>query len=340
MKLLTLLVPCYNSQDYMEKCIRSLLPGGEEVDILIVDDGSKDRTGEIADRFSSQYPDRVRVIHKENGGHGSGLNVGIAQAQGLYFKTVDSDDRLDPEALRSLLDLIRSYAGKNPVPDLIVNDYVYDRPEKEAVFSVSYSHVFKTNTLMTWDTARAFPLWKQFMIHSLTYRTQMLRDMHLELPVHTFYEDNIYIYRPLPHVKYIAYLHQPLYGYFIGRPDQSVQDDVILQRLDQCTSIAEQMITSYTMDELNQLPRHLRNYMLNNAAGQLFTTSALQYIDGHEHGEQCNRHMWKTIHDYDPALYKKLRHNPIGMITILPGKVGRKLLVWAYRTGRRAIQFS
>ena len=340
MKLLTLLIPCYNSQDYMERCIQSLLPGGDEVDILIVDDGSKDKTGEIADRLASQNPGIVRVIHQENGGHGSGLNVGIANALGLYYKTVDSDDRLEADALKCLLDMIRSYVGKEPVPDMIVNDYVYDRPEKDSVFSVTYHHVFKPDRLMTWETARHFPIWKQFMIHSLTYRTQMLRDMHLELPTHTFYEDNIYIYRPLPHVKYIAYLHKPLYGYFIGRSDQSVHDDVILRRLDQCTSIAEQMITSYTLEELDQLPRKLRSYMLNNASGQLFTTSALQYIDGHERGEQCNRHMWKTIYDYDPALYKKLRRNLLGMTTVLPGKVGKKLLVLAYRTGRRLINFS
>ena len=340
MKLLTLVVPCYNSQDYMEKCIRSLLPGGEEVDILIVDDGSRDRTGEIADGLAAQYPGIIRVIHQENGGHGAGLNTGIANAQGLYFKTVDSDDRLDAHALKSLLDLIRSYQGKDAVPDMIVNDYVYDTASQQSVFGVTYHHVFKMDRLMTWDSARRFPIWKQFMIHSLTYRTQMLRDMRLTLPVHTFYEDNIYIYRPLPYVKNIAYLHEPLYGYFIGRPDQSVHDDVILRRLDQCTAIAEQMITSYTLDQLNTLPRHLRSYMLNNAAGQLFTTSALQFIDGHERGERCNQHMWKTIYDFDPALYKALRHNLLGMTTVLPGKLGRKLLVFAYRFGRRMIQFS
>ena len=203
MKLLTLLVPCYNSQDYMEKCIQSLLPGGDELDILIVDDGSHDRTGAIADAFVRDYPDRVRVIHQENGGHGAGLNTGIANAQGLYFKTVDSDDRLDPDALRSLLNLIRSYAGSDTVPDLIVNDYVYDTADKQAVFGVTYHHVMQPGRLMTWDTVRHFPIWKQFMIHSLTYRTGMLRDMKLVLPVHTFYEDNIYIYRPLPWVKTI-----------------------------------------------------------------------------------------------------------------------------------------
>lgn len=92
MKLLSVAIPCYNSEEYMRKCIESLLVGGEDVEILIVDDGSSDGTAEIADGYRALYPSIVKVIHKENGGHGSAVNEGLAQATGLYFKVVDSDD--------------------------------------------------------------------------------------------------------------------------------------------------------------------------------------------------------------------------------------------------------
>ena len=95
MKLLTFAIPCYNSEAYMEKCIESILPGGEDVEILIVDDGSKDRTAEIADRYEREYPTICRAIHQENGGHGEAVNAGIRNATGLYFKVVDSDDWVD-----------------------------------------------------------------------------------------------------------------------------------------------------------------------------------------------------------------------------------------------------
>ena len=81
-KYLSFVVPCYNSESYMARCIESLLPGGEDVEIIIIDDGSKDKTGEIADAYQKQYPDLVKVIHKENGGHGSGVNAGLACARG------------------------------------------------------------------------------------------------------------------------------------------------------------------------------------------------------------------------------------------------------------------
>ena len=103
MKLLTFAIPCYNSQDYMEHCIDSMLPGGEDIEILIIDDGSKDRTAEIADDYERRYPGIVRAIHQENGGHGEAVNAGIRNATGLYFKVVDSDDWVEPEMFEALL---------------------------------------------------------------------------------------------------------------------------------------------------------------------------------------------------------------------------------------------
>lgn len=104
MKLLTFAIPCYNSQDYMEHCIDSILPGGEDIEILIIDDGSKDRTAEIADDYERRYPGIVRAIHQENGGHGEAVNAGIRNATGLYFKVVDSDDWVDADAYKKILE--------------------------------------------------------------------------------------------------------------------------------------------------------------------------------------------------------------------------------------------
>ena len=103
MKLLTITVPCYNSQDYLDRCMESLLVGGEDVEILIVDDGSTDRTAEMADAYAQKYPAIVKVIHKQNGGHGSAVNAGIAGATGLFFKVVDSDDWVKEESYYEIL---------------------------------------------------------------------------------------------------------------------------------------------------------------------------------------------------------------------------------------------
>ena len=111
MKLLSIAIPCYNSQDYMERCINSLLPGGDDVEILIVDDGSHDLTSEIADAYERRHPHIVKAIHQENGGHGAAVNAGLAQASGLYFKVVDSDDWVDAQAYEKILATLREIAG-------------------------------------------------------------------------------------------------------------------------------------------------------------------------------------------------------------------------------------
>ena len=176
------------------------------------------------------------------------------------------------------------------------------------------------------------------MIHALAYRTGLLREMGLVLPKHTFYEDNLYIYQPLPYVKKILYLDKPLYGYYIGREDQSVNDNVIIRRLDQVTRIAESMITSYPWEKLNALPKKLRDYMVSNIAGQLYTTSALQYMSG-EKGLEMNRALKKALRDYDGTLYRKLGQTFQGGVTMLPGSLGRGLTVGSYRLGRKMIKF-
>lgn len=339
MKLLTITVPCYNSAAYMERCIESLLPGGGEMDIIIINDGSTDATGAIADRFAAQHPECVRVIHQPNGGHGEGINQGIRHARGLYFKVVDSDDRLDVTALLKLLAILRKLAEIPAQPDLIVNNYVYDKEDKQAVFSVNYRVSMRPNCVIGWDDVHRFPVHKQFMIHSLIYRTQMLRDMNLVLPKHTFYEDNIYIYRPLPHTRLLYYFDEPLYGYFIGREDQSIAEKNIIRRLDQVSNMAEQMITSYSLAQLRSLPKTLYYYMLNNCAGMLATTSALQFIAETEDSLGLNRHMWQVIREFDEALYLKLRSNLLGRATVLPGAAGRRTLVSGYRFVRKMIQF-
>ena len=101
MKLISFAIPCFNSYEYMGKCIESILPGGEDVEIIIVNDGSTDDTLKIAEAYAKKFPTIVRVIDKENGGHGSAVNAGLEAATGLYYKVVDSDDWLDADAYKS-----------------------------------------------------------------------------------------------------------------------------------------------------------------------------------------------------------------------------------------------
>ena len=129
-KLITFAVPCYNSADYMDKCVRSLLAGGSDIEIILVDDGStKDDTPAICDRYAAEHPDIVKVIHQENGGHGEGVNQGLRNARGIYYKVVDSDDWLDTDALAKVMDKLREFAAMPAPVDLLIANYVYEHAE-------------------------------------------------------------------------------------------------------------------------------------------------------------------------------------------------------------------
>ena len=337
MKLLTVTIPCYNSAAYMRRAVDCLLPGGDEIEILIVDDGSTDETGAIADEYAARYPGIVRVIHQENGGHGEGINQGIRNAQGLYFKTLDSDDRLDSALLPGYMDLLRAHSQEGNTADIVVNDYVYDRPDREAVYRIRYGRMFPPGKLIGWEDAGRFLSSNQFMIHALCYRTQVLRDMGLVLPKHVFYEDNLYIYRPLPHTRKLLYYPQPLYGYFVGRADQSTSDAVLLKRLENVTRIAEEMCCSYTWQELCRQPRNLRDYMLSNICGNLCTAGAQQYMGRTDEGRRLHDRMFETIRQFDPELYRHIRRHPLGWAASWKNPLGRKTLLFFYRLVRSFI---
>ena len=233
MKLLSMVIPCYNSQDYMKFCIESLLPGGDDIEIIIINDGSQDNTAEIADKYATLYPDIIKVIHQENGGHGEALNAGIRCATGIYLKVVDSDDWVDTRAYLKMLDKLRELIQENNIVDMFITNFVYEKQGAKSKTVMSYSGILPENIIFTWDNINPFPKGRYFMMHSLILKTQLLKDCNLILPKHTFYVDNLFVYIPLKNVQSMYYLNVDFYRYFIGRNDQSVNEKIMIKRIDQ-----------------------------------------------------------------------------------------------------------
>ena len=227
-KLITFAVPCYNSAAYMRHCIETLLSAGEQAEIILVDDGSvKDDTPAICDEYAAKYPTIVKAIHQENGGHGEGVNQGIRNATGLYYKVVDSDDWLDTDALQKVLARLHTLVTRGTAPDLMICNYVYEHTEDGTSHTVRYTNIFPQERLFTWMHVGHFRPDQNLLMHSVMYRTEVLRKCGMVLPKHTFYVDNIFVYQPLPFVKTMYYMDLDLYRYFIGREDQSVNDAVL-----------------------------------------------------------------------------------------------------------------
>ena len=140
MKILSIAVPCYNSQEYMRKCVDSLLKGGEDVEILIVDDGSKDDTLKIARDYEEKYPTIVKAIHQENKGHGGAVNTGLAHATGLYFKVVDSDDCVDVDVYLDIIKTLKELVAGPQTVDMFISNFVYDKAGAKHIKVMRYKH--------------------------------------------------------------------------------------------------------------------------------------------------------------------------------------------------------
>ena len=200
MKLLSVAIPCYNSEAYMRHCIESLLEGGDEVELLIVDDGStKDNTAGIADEYQEKYPGICRALHQENGGHGEAVNTGLKNASGVYFKVVDSDDWVDRDAYMEILRTLREFVYGTETVDMLVSNFVYEKQGVRRKKVMNYRTALPKNQVFTWEDVKVFMLGQYILMHSVIYRTELLRQCGLELPKHTFYVDNIFVYQPLPH---------------------------------------------------------------------------------------------------------------------------------------------
>ena len=338
MKLLSVTIPCYNSEAYMRNCIHSLLVGGEEVEIIIVDDGSKDGTGAIADEYAQKYPTIVKAVHQENGGHGEAVNTGLKNATGLYFKVVDSDDWVSISAYKEILKTLSQLAGARPSVDMLISNFVYEKEGAKRKKVMSYRSAFPQDRVFTWDDVKFLHKGQYILMHSVIYRTKLLRECGLDLPKHTFYVDNIFVYQPLPHVKHIYYLDVNFYRYYIGRQDQSVNEEVMIGRIDQQIRVTKLMLGYY--DAMKISSRKLRHYMIQYLEIMMTICSVLAIKSGTEENLEKKKELWQYLKKQNLPLFLRLRMGFLGQGCNLPGKGGRELLILGYKITQKFYGFN
>lgn len=338
MKILTIAIPCYNSEAYMRKCIDSALTGGEDVEIIIVDDGSSDKTAQIADEYAEKYPAIVKAIHQENGGHGEAVNTGLKNAMGVFFKVVDSDDWISEEAYKKVIKALKSSIKMNSELDLLLTNFVYDKIGVRHKKTMSYKGALKEHTLLTWNDGVKINKLQYILMHSVIYRTSMLKKCELQLPKHTFYVDNIFIFKPLPYVRKIYYLNVDFYHYFIGRNDQSVNELVMISRLSQQIKVNKIMIDFFSETEIEN--KVLNKYMFQYLDMMMCVSSIMAILSGDKEKLTQKEELWSYLKEKDIELYKKLRHTIFGIWMNLPGHTGRMFSKMGYKVMQKVFGFN
>lgn len=339
-KTLTFVVPAYNMTEYLERCVESLIATkrNDDIEVLIVDDGSSDGTLEMAKKYENRYPGIVRAIHQENKGHGGAVNTGVTAATGMYVKVVDADDWVGPESLEQVMAVLRREAASQEPIDMLVTNYVYDKVGKRNKHVVNFRRAMEAGKRLTWDDLGHFGLSEYILMHALTFRTEVVRQSGMQLPEHTFYVDFIYAYQPFPWVKTMEYLDTPFYHYFIGRDGQSVQTDVMIRRVDQLRLVNQCMVKA--TPERGTVPDGLYRYMIHFLAIESSVASVFMILSRDPANYQKKKDMWADIKAYSPTIYEDVRKKAMSRALNLRGSAGRFVIRKGYFLAEHVVGFN
>lgn len=270
-KILSITIPSYNVEKYIDKCVQSMLVDSilDDIEILIVNDGSKDSTPEIARGYVEKYPQTVRLIDKENGGHGSTINAGIREATGKYFKVVDGDDWLNTENLEHFIALLKEHEE-----DVIASNYLCIRDESYDIIAEKRvsSDATLYGTVCDMDKGEVKEVIK---MHGLTIRTSILKENNITIDEHCFYVDAEYIAYPMPFVSSVYYDDAFIYMYRLGRNGQSMDIRSMQRNREMHRKVLNSMLAFY--DKLPAVTDEKRAY-IEKVIGQMVENQFQIYI--------------------------------------------------------------
>ena len=301
MKILTVVIPSYNVESTLNDTLDSLCADEtilDDLDIVVVDDGSADGTSRIARRYAGRHPDSVRLIRKENGGHGSTVNEGIRTARGKYFKVIDGDDRVEQKGFSALVRLLHESQA-----DIVAADYqkvsLADGSREDMRFeAIDYGRCYRFEELPR--NARLY-----LGIHSITIRTQILREHDIRLQEHTFYVDVEYGLLPIPFVRTVEFMRGPVYLYYVGNQGQSIAAANFVRRYDDHYRVVRRMAEFARTCETDSAHR---DYMDSVLLKLFFTHYMLSvfYDDDTARGKERARQFDRWLKEESPPLYRKV----------------------------------
>lgn len=266
-KLITVIVPSYNMEGYLPKCLGSLIIPDEallqRLDVIVVNDGSKDRTSEIAHQFEKDYPGVFRVIDKGNGNYGSCINAALPLVSGSYVKILDADDTVESKAFVRYLSTLAGIPERER-PDVFINDFVEVDLSGAEILCRSFGAPGNTAfSLSSLDPLNGRTLW----MHAIAYRTNILREGHYRQLEGISYTDQEWAIIPLMSAKSFQRFPEPVYRYLLGRPGQTMDPAVRLRNFAQHLPVLESIIRAYlqkrhALDAGCEL--YVRDYILAN----------------------------------------------------------------------------
>lgn len=296
-KILAIGIPSYNAEPYLDRCIPTFIHEklNDRIEVIIVNDGSKDKTQEIAEKYAKMYPDTVRVINKENGGHGSAVNAALYSTKAKYYKVVDADDWVDTRKLIKLVDHL-----ENSNSDIVSNAYhtvdmVTGWCNALNNYNVEYGREYTLDELKMKDI--------YISIHSATYKTSLLQDNNIKLQEKTFYVDVEYQLLPFPYVNTITFYDDFVYKYMVGNVNQSVSVENFVNRYDDHNRVVLRILDFLKTAKLN---KYQKEYVYTIFEKVIYTHYSLSsiYDTNLERGRKRSIEFDKILKEGNFELYK------------------------------------
>ena len=251
------------------------------------------------------------------------------------------EDETVYKKLFAILEKLRELTGGVDTLDLLISNFVYEKEGERRKKVMRYKHVLPEYRMFGWEDVGHFHVGQYILMHSVIYRTKLLRECGLKLPEHTFYVDNIYVFEPLPYVRNMYYLDVNFYRYFIGRSDQSVNEKVMTGRIDQQIKV-NQIMTDYFVEKKSEIMSNkpLAKYMLSYLDIITTISSILLIRINTPESLEKKRELLNYIRQKDKKVYRKLRYGLLGNCMNLPGKTGRWISVEGYKICQKFFGFN
>ncbi|MCI5874701.1 MAG: glycosyltransferase family 2 protein [Clostridiales bacterium] len=308
-KILSIVIPAYNVEKYLDRCLSSFEVEDilEKIEVLIINDGSKDTTPDIAEKYCAKYPGTYFLYNKENGGHGSGINYGIKYAAGKYFKVVDGDDWLNTEELP---EFVRTLENINA--DIVASDFLCIQDETDAVLSEKYCVSQDGMYGKTCDLSNG-EIEDVIKMHALTIKTEILQQHEIVIDEHCYYVDCEYITYPIPYVETVYFYHKFIYMYRLGRNGQSMDIRSMQKNRAQHMRVLNSLLNFY--DRVGDIPVGRRRY-IEKCIGQVVENQFQIYISmGLQKGIRRELAEWdNTLKKNYPAVYAATNKRSITLL--------------------------
>ena len=305
-KTISFIIPSYNVEKYIDKCLSSFICPEimDDMEVIIVNDGSIDSTHDIAQGYMDRYPGTFRLIDQENGGHGAALNTGTRLASGRYLKAVDSDDWVVTENLPAFISKLKACDA-----DVVLTPY---HQVESGTGTKSVWKMFIDEYERSYDFSEIMKDWKAFdrcfTFHGICYRTEFYQHYRYELPGKIFYEDHEYTTIPCSHAKSIYPIDIYIYQYLVGDPRQSVASDNRVRRMSHVEKVTEDLLDYYA-EHGSELSEGARQYFLMKTEGVIlsyYMAGCILDPDKKRGRSRCDA-MNRIIRDKNDELYERLQ---------------------------------